>query len=390
MLIVPLEEARPGMTLAAPVAHPQNPNQDLLRSGYTLEPTVLRRMCEMGIPFVYVDFPGLESLDKHLAVHLSPARQAVYRQIRQSITEVQRQTRPAIPYDAYVSNTRALVDTLLTQGQNPIYLDQMSRQGGDAVAHAAAVAHLSLLLGIKLEQYLIDQRSRLPAYRARDVVNLGIAGMLHDIGMGKLPEELQNHAEPDPPEDDKRLADWQSHAQIGYDLIHNGVEASAAAAVYQHHQHYAGGGFPAMICTDGTHRQMAGEKIHVFARIILCANLYDRLSAPARGQPRRTNRQVMRLMHGTYADWCDPQVLRTLQSIAPAYPPGSKVRLSDGTRAVVMDVNPHAPGQPIVRRLDKDNWTLLSKSIDLAVPEAPKIVDDTDDDAESPSHAYAA
>lgn len=378
MLIVPLEEAREGMKLAAPVLHPDNPNQQLLRSGYVVDRAIIARMGELGIDFLYVDYPELEALDKHLAVYLSPARQAIYKDIKQSITAAQKQTRAAISYENYCTTTRDLISTLLTQGQNPIYLDQMSRQGGDTVAHAAAVAHLSLLLGLKLEQYLIDQRSRLSPQRARDVVNLGVAAMLHDLGLSKLPEALQRFSDVEPPEDEAQQREWQTHSRIGYDLIHNDVEATAAAAVYQHHQHFDGSGFPELKSNDGLRGTMAGERIHVFARIIMCANLYDRLSSPREGKGRRSNSQILKLMGTTYAGWCDPAIMKVLQTICPPYPPGCRVQLASGERAVVVEVNPNKPLLPIVRLLGPDNWTMVGEPIDLSQSGAPKLIETTE------------
>lgn len=376
MLIVAVEEARAGMRLAAPVLHPERPGQELLRQGYSLEPPVIERLREIGVEFIYVEYPALESLDRHLAVYLSPARQNLLKQIRGAIARSQKETRPAISYDDYCSTTRELITTLLTQGQNPVYLDQMSRQGADAVAHAAAVAHLSLLLGIRLENYIINQRSRLPPSRAKDVVNLGVAAMLHDIGLSKLPEELQRYCDVDRPDDDKLRSEWESHAAIGYEMIRNDVEASAAAAVYQHHQHFNGSGFPELPAGDGRAAPMEADRIHVFARIILCANLYDRLASPPRGRGRLPPLQIHHRINNHYLGWCDPAILRVLQAVAPPLPPGLRVRLSDGTRAVISDVNIDAPMKPVVRRLADDNWTPEGEPLDLRQPGAPTIEPD--------------
>lgn len=360
------------MKLAAPVLHPDNPSQQLLRSGYALEPAIIRRLGEMHISFIYVDYPALDGLDRHLGVYLSPARQAIYQNIKASMGQLQKQTRAAIPYSSYCDTTRELIDTLMTQGQNPIYLDQMSRQGGDAVAHAAAVAHLSLLLGLKLENYLISQRTRLPAHRARDVVSLGVAGMLHDLGMGKLPEPLRNYSDVEPPEKEADLREWQTHVPIGYELIHNDVETTAAAAVFQHHQRFDGSGFPCRKTDEGLDSVMQGDRIHIFARILAAANLYDRLSNPGKGK-RRSNLEVFRLIERDYASWCDPEVLRVLKAVAPPFPPGCRLKLNDGTLAIVTDVNPARPMHPKVRRLAEDRWTLVGEDIDLALDGAPAI-----------------
>src|SRR5688572_15089307 len=106
------------MVLASPVCHPDNPDQDLLKRGFVLEDVILRRLREIGVGIIYVDYPGLDDLDKHLSVQLSPARQAVYSQIKESIQANQRQTRPSVSYTDYQASTRELVLTLVSQGPN--------------------------------------------------------------------------------------------------------------------------------------------------------------------------------------------------------------------------------------------------------------------------------
>jgi HD-GYP domain-containing protein (c-di-GMP phosphodiesterase class II) len=361
------------MALAAPVTHPEHPEQELLRAGYVLEPEVLSRLGALGVPTIYVDFPGLDDLDKHLAINLSPARQKIYKQVKQTIAATQRRTRPAIDYNSYCDSTRDLITTILYQGQNPIYLDHLSRLGGDAITHSTAVAQLSLMLGIKLENYIIQQRRRLPAHHAKEVVNLGVAAMLHDMGKMTLPEELQQYNSVHLPPEEK-LEQWQAHAAAGFELVRTGLEPSAAAAVMHHHQRWDGGGFPVTVYLDGTRSRLAADRIHIFARILAAANLYDRLATPTLPtQPRRSNLEVLYLMRTQYANWCDPVVLKMLQSITPPFPPGSIVSLSDQTRAVVVDIDPAKPYRPTVKRVIGDDMQLDETRIDLKQPDMPTI-----------------
>ena len=170
-------------------------------------------MHDLRMATVFIDYPALDELDKHIAPYLSPARQRIYAQIKQSVTAAQRNTQAKVDFRDYCDSTKDLIETLLMQGKNPLFLDQMSRMGADSVGHATTVAHLSLLLGIKLENYLIDQRKKLPANRAKDIVSLGVAGMLHDIGKTELPENLSAKWETQPPEGTDELDLYKSHAQ---------------------------------------------------------------------------------------------------------------------------------------------------------------------------------
>jgi len=384
VLIIAPEDVRPGMKLAAAVPHPDNPEQHLLKGGYILEAAVIGRLREMRIDQVYVEYPALDDLDRHLVPNLSPARRAIYFQIRDAVTTTQRVTRAALPYAQYCNTTRQLITTLMDQGQHPIFLDQMARRGEDAVGHAAAVAHLSLMLGLTLEQYLIDQRKRLPPHKARDVVNLGVAAMLHDIGKCALPDDLHAYSEVDPPAHTGLLDQWRAHAQIGYEMVREHVEPTAAAAILHHHRHFDGGEFAcgtgsesddhkaATPCKSKPPITNARVPIHVFARIIHAANLYDRLATSLPNR-RRSNLEVLHRIRGQHDGWLDPIILRALESIAPPFPPGTKLSLTDGSDAVVIRLDPADPYFPVVRRLAGTELRFQGEPIDLREHGSPRI-----------------
>ena len=365
MLIVPMEQVQAGMKLAAAVSHPEQPDHDLLKAGFDLTADVIARLRDLGVETVYVDYPDLADLDRHMAVTLSPARRGVYQQIRDTMQAVQRQAKPSVPFPAYYDLTRELVTTLLQQGDNAVYLDHMSgKLGGHAVAHATAVAHLALMLGIRLETYLVQQRYRLDRAQAREVINLGVAAMLHDIGAAQLPEAVRKFSRANPPTDEKLLAEWQTHPQRGYELIKGGVEATASSAVLHHHQNFDGTGFPVPPVKPGEEPRNAGERIHVFARILAVADLYDRLTAGEGGQ-RRPSIEILHLMRTRYAAGLDPTILMVVPSVIPPFPPGMAVTLNDGTDAVVVALTPQRPYHPKVRRIaDPGTFKLAGPALD--------------------------
>jgi HD-GYP domain-containing protein (c-di-GMP phosphodiesterase class II) len=373
VLILPIEDAKAGMSLAAPVTHPDYPDQELLKSGYVLEEHVLGRLRELGISSIYIGYPGLDDLDRHLAVNLSPARQKLYSQIKETIIAGQKRIKPAVSFHDYYTTTRELIITLLSQGQHPVYMEHMSRMGNDAIAHATAVAHIGLVLGIKLERYLIKQRRRLPAHHAKEVVNIGVAGMLHDMGKLALREELQQHTAINPPAQNSEREEWENHSILGYKMIRNGVEPTAASAVAHHHQRWDGKGFPSHHHRDGSKARANKERIHVFARILAVADLYDRLATSPDTAGRRSNLEVLNDMRTRYASWCDPVVLDTLQAVAPPFPPGSILTLSDDSPAVVVDIDPVDPYRPIVKRIVGDDWQVEDKRLSLRAEGAPTI-----------------
>lgn len=366
LLIVPIEQATAGMKLAMTVTHPQHPGQDLLRRGFVLEKPVLDKMSDLGIACLFVDYPGLDDLDKYLAPNLSPERQKLFTQVKGTLTSFQRSATPSVDFSAYMDTTRDFVSTLMTNGRNPIYLDEMStRMGEGGINHAMAVAHLALVMGIKLERYLIAQRHRLSTAQARDVVNLGVAGMLHDLGKTRLPENLRTVHSLSLPEADSDRAQWEAHARAGYELVHDEVETTAAAAVLHHHQHFDGSGFPSRDLGGGQKTTPDGQRIHVFARILLAADLYDRLAIDDKGK-RRGNAEILHLMRLRHGAWIDPEIADVLPKVVPPFPPGSKVTLSDRRNAIVTGMDPEDPYRPTVRPLEADGWTMTNETIQLS------------------------
>jgi HD-GYP domain-containing protein (c-di-GMP phosphodiesterase class II) len=235
-----------------------------------------------------------------------------------------------------------------------------ARLGKDAVRHAMSVAHLALVMGIKLESYLITQRQRLTTAQARDVVNLGVAGMLHDVGKMRLPEALRAANELNVPADAAAREEWESHVRIGYGMVRDEVEVTAAAAILNHHQHFDGSGFPPL-----PDLPQSGDRIHIFSRILLAADLYDRLATTEDGRHRRSNLEILHLMQTRHANVLDPQVLATLPLVVPPFPPGSRVTLSDGRRAIVTGLDPVDAYRPNVRLAQDDGWTLTGETIVL-------------------------
>jgi response regulator RpfG family c-di-GMP phosphodiesterase len=108
-------------------------------------------------------------------------------------------------------------------------------------------------------------------------------------------------------------------------MIHNGIEPSAASAILHHHQHFDGSGFPSIKHKDGTVAALEEKRIHVFSRIVMVADLYDRVATSTQHRARRSNLEILHVIRTQYAAWCDPVVLNALQAITPPFPPGSRI-----------------------------------------------------------------
>jgi hypothetical protein len=353
------------MRLAMPITHPDNPRQELLRRGFVLDKACHARIREIGVRWIYVDYPGLQDLDRHLAATLSPERQTLYCQLKAALVHFEKNAQPTVDYWDYYSTTRDFLTTLLAGGPHPIYLEALSQNlGGGAVEHGLAVAHLALCLGLRLEAYLVRERKTLNTAQAKDIVNLGVAGMLHDLGKTRLPAKLRSAHALRPPAHPSDVAEWESHPAHGYEMLRNTIKPTAASAVLNHHQHFDGTGFPPTT-PSGTRLEKDGQGIHVYARILCAADLFDRLTLADDGRRRRANVEVLHLMRERYADRLDPEVLAAMPKVVPPFPPGSRVTLSDGRSAVVTDMEPEQPYRPVVRCFTEDGQSLDAEAVRL-------------------------
>jgi len=218
--------------------------------------------------------------------------------------------------------------------------------------HASSVCMLSVLMGLRLDDYLVSQRSRLPSQAARDVAALGVGAMLHDVGMLRLEPEVVHSW--NLTQDESNPA-FQKHVFLGHELVREAVGPAASAVVLHHHQKFNGSGFPQRRRLDGGLEPLVGSDIHIFARIVAAADLFDRLRYPPgegpETPPAPVVRTLSRLRAQPYASWLDPMVFKALLAVMPAYAPGTMVELSNGAKGVVAEWFPDDPCRPSVQEV---------------------------------------
>lgn len=357
MLKVPITSARPGMTLAMPVLHPDLPGHTLLRPGFTLDGPSLSRLLELRVSFLWIVYPALESALRYVNPALVTEHANVTAVIGKSLDrlrEVRDHRFAELDFKPYVIAVRDLIGKLAAStGALLLVHDLVGTAQSPLALHSSNVCFLSLLLGLKLDQYLIAQRRKLPPQSARNIENLGVSALLHDVGVTRLAPETIEHFTATG--DDSTPA-YQAHVRLGYEMLRGRVEPTAAVAVLQHHQRWDGKGYPRLRVSDTRPRALKGEEIHVFARILAVADRYDLLRNPPAGfgleEARRPVVRVLSmLLHEARTGGIDPIVFKGLLHVVPAFAPGTIVRLSDGRHAVVIEFDPLHPCLPVVRHI---------------------------------------
>lgn len=330
------------MTLALPIRHPDRRDQTLLKVGYELTTRTLTRLRDIGIHHFWIRYPGLEFVSDFVHHEVLEGQYRVVHEITDTFEDLQKDATAKLSYRAYCEAIGDLITQLIRNPKAAIFLDDLLySQTDDLIRHSSSVAYLSVLIGLKLQGYLVRQRPHIPPSRAKQVINLGLGAMLHDVGMVQLHPDVRQRYRDNGDESD---LEWREHTALGYEMVHGQIEPSAATVVLNHHQRFDGSGYAGQNTPV-----LSGERIHVFSRIVGLADQFDRVRHPVNLPAQQTVWVLHALLEDPMLKKFDPQVMRALLSVVPPYPPGSIVRLSDGRWAVAIDHVPHDPCRPVVQ-----------------------------------------
>jgi response regulator RpfG family c-di-GMP phosphodiesterase len=133
----------------------------------------------------------------------------------------------------------------------------VENHSNETANHVKRVAEVSWLLAMKAG--LGEERADI----------LRMASPMHDIGKVGVPESILNMPGKPTVEEFEKI---KPHAAIGYDILRKSrreIMEAAAVIAHRHHERWDGTGYP-----DG----IAGEDIHIYARITGLADVFDALS----------------------------------------------------------------------------------------------------------------
>ncbi len=196
------------------------------------------------------------------------------------------------------------------------------------VSHAVHSSIISIILGITL---------KLPVFR---LIELGAAAVLHEMGMVKLPPQLYMAGRPLTPLEKKSIT---THPVLGYNILKDRqVPLAVCLAVLEHHERMNGSGYP---------RSLSGDKISLYARIIMVACSFDAVTSTRPHQEARDGYAGMVDILRNDGKQYDETVIKALVYSLSIYPIGSQVLLTNGKFALVVDVNPDNPRFPVVQIL---------------------------------------
>lgn len=144
-----------------------------------------------------------------------------------------------------------------------------------------------------------------PNAKRRELVHVGLGGLLHDLGKVKIPTEILNNPGG---LSDEEYQTIKQHPDFGIDLLLNGHCQVAedidlkiiARVIHEHHENFDGTGYP---------RKLKGkEEIHLLARVCTIADFFDAITTKRSYNEVLSITDAMNVMRKFRAVKLDPDI----------------------------------------------------------------------------------
>lgn len=322
----------PGMKLAQPVTGLKGV---ILWAGEPLTPRAIKRLYLHCVEYVYIDSDGTNGPADEATADIKPVELIPDETRRKAISSVQSAFKKTMQNNK-LSRSPEIEETArdlvhyLTRHQRLIQSVTAIRNRDEYLfEHSVNVSALAVMTGACM------------GLSEDELYHLALCGLFHDIGKIKVPPAILDKPGPLTEEE---LVEVRKHTIYALELLD--YDPVAARVASQHHERYDGSGYP--------HR-LAGDGIDLFAQIIGLVDAYDAMTVDRCYRGAIPVREVIEMLGGSGNYHFNFRVVKAfLANIAP-YPVGSRIRLSNGQRGVVVRVGYGFPLYPTVRLLTDSN-----------------------------------
>ena len=323
-------EISPGMILAKDVF--SHENILFLAQGIELTTSHRETLISQGVEYVHICLaePSQEESLRDNKINLQEKRfektywEAIHR-IESVIKQLIYQQRLV---EAELRDAAQNLFPLISADSNVLYLLKKAKQQSDSIfTHLIGVGVFSMLLGKWLN------------YNESSLVEVGLAGIIHDIGKCYVPFQILNKQGSLSPEECRLL---KKHTEYGFNLALESDIRSVAilSAILQHHERLDGSGYPF---------GLRGSQINEAARVVMVADIFEAMLANRSYRKGLTSLAVIEEIRLLTYGKLDPTITtaflyRIIDSLI-----GCRVKLSNGAIGEIFYIDRHRPNQPMVK-----------------------------------------
>ena len=220
-----------------------------------------------------------------------------------------------------------IVDDIFKTEEISSKIYDIKQKAGDLYDHAVTVSTLSILTALKLNLH------------HDEVCDIGVGGLLHDLGLKYLSIDYNNRSYDDFTADD--LFEYKKHTLYGFSSVEEEkwMATCSKRIVLQHHERLDGTGYP--------FRQKA---ISLPVKIVaICDGFHDRICGI--GMQEMKVDEALRDIEKYRDIYYDGKVVDVFEGFIAMYPVGTKVLTNRGEEAEVVEQSEYSTDRPIIKLL---------------------------------------
>ena len=218
------------------------------------------------------------------------------------------------------------VDSVIANPDAMTLLSRIREKDDYTAQHALSVSVLTVALGrhIGMERH--------------ELVDLGLCGLLHDVGKVMVPIEILT--KPGRLTEDEMVL-MREHTTHGRNILMSGKGSvlKAVDVAHAHHERFDGGGYP---------RGLVESQIGLYTRMVAIIDTFDAVTTDRAYGSARHNMDAFRILSkGRGSHWDPKLVIRFIETIG-IYPAGTPVELSNQMIGIVVETHPTLKLRPKV------------------------------------------
>lgn len=349
MRLVAITNCEPGMEIGKPIF--TSSGNVLVGEGVSLTQRMIDSLSERYVTMVYIkdrrteDLLIRDDIPLELRIEAMNTITETFNDIQSSYQKWQKIS-DNINADKLHKVFKALISEIRGAKNVISLLTNVQVHDNYIFAHSINVTIYTLAMAVKL------------GFDDKRLSEIGLGGMLHDIGKTMIPIEILNKQ--------TKLTDQEfeiikKHPEYGFENLRNqsSISLLSAHCAFQHHEKIDGTGYP---------RQLKGDEIHPYAKIMAVADVFDALTSQRAYRKAMLPHNAMEIIFAGANTHFESDLINTFQKSVASYPIGVTVKLNTGETAVVSDYMFHSPGRPVVRVLKDPNGIHLASphEIDLS------------------------
>lgn len=299
----------------------------LLNKGVVLFPSYVRKIKQLGYNGIYIEDKLSKEIDIPDIVDERVRFEAV-NSVKSVFTNIEEGK--GIPLHIYRNLTDIIddiVDNILENKSAIINIIDLKAFDNYTFFHSVNVCILSIVIGKAIN------------LNKKQLFDLGMTAILHDIGKTFVPKEVLNKNEK---LSDEEFDIIKTHSLNGYNYVKDNFDVPAVTyvGILHHHERYDGYGYPMGI---------KGESISLFGRIVSVSDVYDAITSDRPYRKALPSFEAIEYIMGNSGVAFDPEISKIFtQKIAP-YPVGTSVRLSNGDVGLIVENYPDCCTRPKVK-----------------------------------------